>query len=67
MSKKRWYIISGVFFFLLFIIFSYLVHQQLFVHFDINTTIFLQSNISHIFDESFSLLSLLGSFEVCVV
>ncbi|HSW88504.1 MAG TPA: phosphatase PAP2 family protein, partial [Candidatus Saccharimonadales bacterium] len=47
--------------------FSYLVHQQLFVHFDINTTIFLQSNISHIFDESFSLLSLLGSFEVCVV
>ncbi|HSW97618.1 MAG TPA: phosphatase PAP2 family protein [Candidatus Saccharimonadales bacterium] len=67
MSKKFLYILSGGVFFIFFIIFSYLVHQQLFTHFDINTTIFLQSTIPHIFDEPFSLLSLLGSFEICVV
>src|SRR5690348_11592493 len=67
MKRNIFYIISGSFFFLLFIIFSYFVHQKTFIQFDSQTTIFLQNAIPHSFDSFFSWLSLLGSFEVCIV
>lgn len=53
--------------FLLFVFFSYLVHKDLFTQFDFDTTVRLQDKISRRFDESFSLFSDIGTFEVSVV
>lgn len=50
--------------FLIFVLFSYLVHKDLFLGFDFDTTVRLQDNISRRFDTVFSSLSLFGSFEV---
>lgn len=50
--------------FLLFIFFSYLVHEDFFTKFDFDTTVRLQDNISRTFDSSFSLLSDIGAFEI---
>lgn len=46
-----------------FILFSYLVHKDIFKQFDFNTTVRLQDNISRRFDDPFSLLSDIGNFE----
>lgn len=50
--------------FLLFVLFSYLVHKNIFTQFDFNTTVRLQDNISRRFDPYFSLISDIGTFEV---
>lgn len=54
---------SGILAFLAFVYFSYLVHKNLFLNFDFDTTVRLQDNISRNFDVFFSSLSLFGSFE----
>jgi membrane-associated phospholipid phosphatase len=54
----------GTLFFLLFILFSYLVHKNLFTQFDFNTTVKLQDNIVRKFDAMFSLFSDIGVFEI---
>lgn len=50
--------------FFFFILFSYLVHENLFTKFDFDTTVKLQDNISRRFDTTFSLLSDFGIFEI---
>jgi undecaprenyl-diphosphatase len=52
---------SGIF--LLFVFFSYLVHKDLFTHFDFNNTVRLQDHLSRRFDPVFSFFSDTGSFE----
>lgn len=52
------------FIFLCFIFFSYLVHKDFFTQFDFDTTVRLQDNISRRFDNIFSILSDIGSFEI---
>jgi len=64
MSKKIIYLWGGILFSLLFVFFSYLVQKQIFVHLDFDTTVRLQNHIPRRFDRPFSLLSLIGSFEV---
>lgn len=56
--------LAGLFLFLLFVYLSYLVHKDLFVNFDFDTTVRLQDNISRRFDTVLSFLSVVGSFEI---
>lgn len=56
-------LVLGLILFAIFIYFSYLVHSNIFVHFDFDTTVRLQDHISRKFDTFLSLLSLLGSLE----
>lgn len=67
MSKKLILFLSGVFLFFTFIGFSYLVHRDLFLQMDFNTTVRLQDNISRRLDDNFSWLSEIGKFEVMTV
>lgn len=54
----------GCFLGLLFLLFSYLVAQDVFDQIDFDTTVRLQDNIPRRLDSWFSSLSLIGSFEV---
>lgn len=56
----------GSFLFLLFVFFSYLVHKDVFVQFDFDTTVRLQDKISRRFDTAFSIFSDIGNFEVAL-
>lgn len=65
MMSKRWLLLSaGAFFFIQFIIFSYVVHKDLFNVIDFNTTVVLQDHVSRRFDKIFSFFSDFGKFEV---
>lgn len=64
MAKTWKLFILGVVLFSLFIIFSYLVHKNLFTQFDFDTTVRIQDNINRRFDNIFSLFSDIGRFEV---
>lgn len=66
MKKKLPFIIVSLIFFISFVLFSYLVHKDLFTGFDFDTTVKLQDNISRKFDTPFSYLSLIGSFEIAI-
>lgn len=57
----------GLALFAVFVYFSYLVHNNLFFHFDFDTTVRLQDHISRKLDTFLSLLSLLGSLEFLAV
>lgn len=63
-GKNLILIFSGVGVFLFFVLFSYIVHKNVFTSFDFNTTVRLQDHISHRWDIPFSLLSLIGSVEI---
>ncbi|HSA83789.1 MAG TPA: phosphatase PAP2 family protein [Patescibacteria group bacterium] len=67
MSARLKLFLSGTCLFFLFILFSYLVHEDLFTQFDFNTTVRLQDNISRRFDDIFSLLSDIGKFEISII
>lgn len=67
MSTRLKLFLWGAGFFIVFILFSYLVHEDLFTQFDFNTTVRLQDNISRRFDDIFSFLSDLGHFEVMLL
>lgn len=59
--------LGGLGIFVLFVLFSYLVHKDFLTQVDFNATVRLQDNIPRRFDEFFSLLSLIGSFEFVAV
>lgn len=68
MKKKILYLFgSGVGVFFLFVIFSYLVHEDVFTQFDFNSTVRLQDNLSRRFDVFFSYFSDIGSFEPVII
>lgn len=68
MNKKSLYFaISGLVLFLLFVLFSYLVHEDLFTQLDFNTTVRLQDNLSRRFDVFFSYFSDIGTFEPVII
>lgn len=50
--------------FLGFVLFSYLVSQEVFIQFDFDTTVKIQNRISEGWVGPFSLLSLIGTFEI---
>jgi undecaprenyl-diphosphatase len=54
----------GVITFIVFVVFSYLVHKDLFTTLDFDTTVRLQNKIPEVFMTPFSFLSLLGSVEI---
>lgn len=56
---------AGIFFF--FVLFSYLVHEDLFTALDFNTTVRLQDNLPRRVDPYFSWFSIFGNFEVMLV
>lgn len=64
--KGFWFLVA-LSIFSAFVFFSYLVHKDLFINFDFDTTVRLQDNIPRRFDSFFSTLSMLGSFEILVV
>jgi membrane-associated phospholipid phosphatase len=64
---KKYLAFSGIFIFVIFILFSYLVHKDLFTALDFNTTVKLQDRVPLLFETPFSFLSLIGSFEIVVV
>jgi membrane-associated phospholipid phosphatase len=64
MKQKLKFFAVGSLLFILFVIFSYLVHKDIFTQFDFDVTVKLQDNISRRFDSSFSFLSDVGVFEV---
>jgi membrane-associated phospholipid phosphatase len=67
MSVRLRLFLSGAGLFIIFILFSYLVHKDLFTQFDFNTTVRLQDNLSRRFDDIFSFLSDFGHFEVMLL
>lgn len=66
-NKKLKFFLGGIGFFLLFVLFSYLVHRNSFIGFDFNTTVRLQDHISRRFDEPFSVFSDIGNFEPALI
>lgn len=58
---------SSILLFLAFVFFSFLVHKNVFTQIDFDTTVRLQDKIPRRFDFFFSLLSLIGSFEIVSV
>lgn len=67
MRKNLVFFGVGLASFFLFVIFSYLVHKNLFTGIDFDTTVRLQNNIPRRLDEIFSLFSDIGSFEPMLV
>lgn len=66
--KKRFLIfLSGSFVFFSFVAFSFVVHNDVFLGLDFDTTVRLQNHISRRFDSLFSFFSLSGSFEITIV
>ena len=59
--------ILGICLFLVFVFFSFLVHKNIFTGIDFDTTVRLQDKIPRRFDLFFSILSLVGSFEIVSV
>ncbi len=57
----------GLFIFFLFVLFSYLVHKNILLQFDFDTTVRLQDNLPRRVDQSFSFLSELGNFEFLLI
>ena len=66
-KDKRYFLLLGIFTFFIFVFFSFLVHKDLFTALDFNTTVRIQDHVSRRFDTFFSLLSLIGSFEIVSV
>ncbi len=64
MSRRLFIFLCGIGLFVLFVLFSYLVHKNLFVQLDFNNTIHLQDHISRRFDNIFSTFSDIGKVEV---
>jgi membrane-associated phospholipid phosphatase len=67
MKQRLKFFAVGSLLFFLFILFSYLVHKNIFTQFDFDTTVKLQDSVSRRFDGGFSLLSDIGIFEVMLV
>lgn len=66
-SQRLPLLIAGVSLFLLFVLFSYLVHEDVFTKLDFDMTVRLQDNMPRRFDEFFSLFSEVGKFEPMLI
>ena len=66
-KDKQRFLLLGIFTFCLFVLYSSLVHENLFKSLDFNTTVRIQDHISRRLDTFFSLFSLIGSFEIVSV
>lgn len=64
---KKTFLLISFLTFSFFVLFSYLVHKDIFKQFDFNTTVRLQDNISRRFDESLSIFSDIGNFEPMLI
>lgn len=64
MKKKIPLFLSAAIIFIVFVFFSYLVHKDMFTQLDFDTTVRLQDKIPQSLNTPFSLLSLIGSFEI---
>lgn len=64
---KKYLLLISLLIFSFFILFSYLVHKDLFTQFDFDTTVRLQDNIARSFDGAFSFLSDIGTFEISFI
>lgn len=67
MLKRFSLLFFAVCLFLGFVLFSFLVHKNLFVQLDFDMTVRLQDHISRRLDTLFSFISLIGSFEPMVI
>ncbi|MCL6096314.1 MAG: phosphatase PAP2 family protein [Patescibacteria group bacterium] len=66
-KNSKNFLIAGSFIFASFVLFSFLVYKDLFTGLDFDTTVRIQDHISRRFDTFFSVLSLIGSFEIISV
>jgi len=57
-------LLLGTVIFFVFILFSFLVHKNIFIQLDFDTTVRLQDKIPLLFETPFSVLSLVASFEI---
>jgi len=64
MKRRLKYFIAGSFCLLIFVLFSYVVHKDLFTRSDFDITVILQDHINRRFDGIFSLFSDIGIFEI---
>lgn len=68
MTKVKAYpLLTGIIVFCLFVLFSYLVHKDLFIALDFDTTVKIQDYFPRRFDTWFSSFSLIGSFEIASI
>lgn len=64
MTRRKFFILSSLFFFLLFIFFSYLVNKDIFTQIDFDSMVKIQNFIPKKYDYYLSFFSLIGSFEI---
>lgn len=64
MQQRLKIFIIGSLCFLLFVLFSFIVHKDLLTQFDFNSTVRLQDHIGRNFDQPFSFFSDIGAFEI---
>lgn len=64
MLRRLHIFLIGLLILFLFVLFSYLIHKNIFTQIDFDTTVRVQDNISRRLDKSFSTLSFVGSFEI---
>jgi undecaprenyl-diphosphatase len=64
MRRRIRFAFIGVLFFVAFFMYSYLVSRDVFDKIDFDITVKIQDNISRKFDDPFSFLSTIGSFEI---
>ena len=64
MTRRRILLGIGIILFLIFVIFSYIVHKDVLTQFDFNATVRLQNHTSRRFDLLFSYFSVMGTFEM---
>lgn len=67
MKQRLKIFIIGSLCFLVFVLFSFLVHKDFFTQFDFDTTVRFQDRIGRQFDSAFSFLSNIGAFEIMLV
>ena len=66
-SQRLPLFIIGTSLFLIFVLFSYLVHENVFTQFDFDMTVRMQDNIPRRFDDLFSFFSEVGKFEPMLI
>jgi len=62
--KKTALILASICLFLIFVLFSFIVHKGVFSQFDFDTTVKFQNHVPRKFDIPFSIFSLAGSVEI---
>lgn len=64
MKKNILWIFTSLLFLIAFVVFTYLVKEDVFTQFDFDTTVRLQDNLPKKYDAFLSSFSLIGSFEI---